>query len=295
MAQRYLSMRKKKMLLLGATGMAGHVAYYYLNATEKYEMTNVVFKNKLTEDSLVLDITDKLATEKLIREIQPDIILNCIGVLIKGSQLFPDNAIYINAYFPHLLERLAAEVNAKLIHISTDCVFSGMKGNYSETDLRDADDTYGKSKGLGEVINNRDLTIRTSIIGPELKEKGEGLFHWFMNQSGEINGYLEAFWGGVTTLELAKAIDAAIELDIVGLVHLTNGEKISKYDLLTLFKEIWSKTDVKVNAYHGKSVDKSLRVSEKFKFEVLSFKEMLLEQSKWMETYSNLYQKIYAK
>lgn len=295
MAQRYLSMIKKKVLLLGATGMAGHVAYYYLNATGKYEITNVVFRNKLNDDSIVLDITNKLATEKLVREVKPDIILNCIGVLIKGSQLYPDNAIYINAYFPHLLERLAAEVNAKLIHISTDCVFSGMKGNYSETDIRDADDTYGKSKGLGEVINNRDLTIRTSIIGPELKENGEGLFHWFMCQSGEINGYLEAYWGGVTTLELAKAIDAAIDLDIVGLVHLTNGAKISKYDLLCLFKEIWAKDEVIVNPYQGKSVDKSLKVSEKFKFEVSSFKEMLLEQSNWMKSYSNLYQEIYAK
>jgi len=288
-------MKRKRLLLLGATGMAGHVAYYYLNATEKYEITNVVFKNKLTEDSVILDITDKTATENFIKILQPDIILNCIGILIKGSQTQPDNAIYINAYFPHLLERLADEVNAKLIHISTDCVFSGLKGNYSETDVRDADDTYGKSKGLGEVINNKDLTIRTSIIGPELKENGEGLFHWFMNQSGQINGYLEAYWGGVTTLELAKAIDAAIELDTVGLVHLTNGEKISKYDLLTLFKEIWKKELIDVQPYQGKSVDKSLKVSEKFKFEVPSFKEMLLEQSKWMQAYSNLYAKIYAK
>ena len=288
-------MEKKKLLLLGATGMAGHVAYYYLKSTGKYDITNVVFKNKLNDESIVLDITNKLATEKLVRVVQPDIILNCIGVLIKGSHLYPDNAIYINAYFPHLLERLASEVNAKLIHISTDCVFSGMKGNYSETDIRDADDTYGKSKGLGEVINNRDLTIRTSIIGPEIKQNGEGLFHWFMNQSGEINGYLEAFWGGVTTLELAKAIDTAIDQNNTGLVHLTNGDKISKFDLLILFKDIWNKENVTINPYQGKSIDKSLKVSNKFMFKVSSFLEMLLEQSKWMETYSNLYHDIYAK
>lgn len=288
-------MKKKKVLLLGATGMAGHVAYYYLKTTNKYEIINVVFKNKLTEDSLVLDITDKSAVENLISSVQPDIILNCIGVLIKGSLLYPDNAIYINAYFPHLLERLAAEQNAKLIHISTDCVFSGIKGNYSEIDLRDADDTYGKSKGLGEVINEKDLTIRTSIIGPELKKEGEGLFHWFMNQEGEINGYLEAFWGGVTTLELAKAIDSAIEQNLTGLVHLTNGNKISKCDLLALFKEIWNKDDIVVKPYHGKSVDKSLLKSTRFNYNVLTFKEMLKEQSKWMEDYSYLYQQLYGK
>jgi dTDP-4-dehydrorhamnose reductase len=286
-------MKKKKILLLGATGMAGHMVYNYLSDTNKYDITNVVYRTKLNKESLILDITDKLATEKLIREIQPDIILNCIGVLIKGSQLYPDNAIYINAYFPHLLERLAAEIKAKLIHISTDCVFSGKKGNYTETDERDADDTYGKSKGLGEVINNRDLTIRTSIIGPELKENGEGLFHWFMNQTGEINGYLEAYWGGVTTLELAKAIDVAIELDIVGLVHLTNGDKISKYDLLALFKEIWNKDDVTVNTYNGKSVDKSLVKSIKFMYNTPSYKQMLLDQFEFMKSKAVLYSKIY--
>lgn len=286
-------MGKKKLLLLGATGMAGHVAYYYLNATGKYEITNVVFRNKLTVDSLVLDITDKPATEKLIRDVQPDIILNCVGVLIKSSQLHPDNAIYINAYFPHLLERLAAEVNAKLIHISTDCVFSGKKGNYAETDERDADDTYGKSKGLGEVINNKDLTIRTSIIGPELKKNGEGLFHWFMHQKGEINGYTEVFWSGVTTLELAKVIDMTIDQNVTGLVHLTNGDKISKYNLLLIFKEIWNKIEVTVRPFNGKKVDKSLMKSERLKYIVPLYQEMLEEQYKWMQSNNDLYQEIY--
>jgi len=286
-------MGKKKLLLLGATGMAGHVAYYYLNATGKYEITNVVFRNKLTDDSILLDITDKLAIEQLIIEKKPDIILNCIGVLIKGSQLFPDNAILINAYFPHLLERLAAEINAKLIHISTDCVFSGLKGNYSENDIRDADDTYGKSKGLGEVINNKDLTIRTSIIGPELKENGEGLFHWFMNQKGQINGYTGAYWGGVTTLELVKAINVAIEKNITGLVHLTNGSKISKYDLLKLFKEIWNKDDIVVKPYNGKSVDKSLLKSDIFDYSVPTYAEMLSEQNVWMQSNNDLYKDVY--
>lgn len=287
--------KKKKLLLLGATGMAGHVAYYYLKSTGKYEIINVAFRNKLTEDSILLDITDKIATKQLVIKMRPDIILNCIGVLIKGSQMHPDDAIYINAYFPHLLERLAAEVNAKLIHISTDCVFSGQKGNYAETDVRDADDTYGKSKGLGEVINNKDLTIRTSIIGPELKQNGEGLFHWFMHQKGEVNGYTEAFWGGATTLELAKAIDKYIDLNIIGLCHLTNGEKISKYDLLKLIKDIWEKDDVFIKPYQGKSIDKSLKKSEKFDFLVSSYEQMLIEQFEWMEINSRLYHEIYKK
>lgn len=280
----------KKLLLLGATGMLGHVAYYYLKATGKYNITNVVYRTKLNDESIILDITNREATEKLIKSANPDIILNCIGVLINGSQKYPENAIYINAYFPHLLERIAAEINAKLIHISTDCVFSGLKGNYSESDIRDADDMYGKSKGLGEIINDKDLTIRTSIIGPELKQNGEGLFHWFMKQSGEINGFSKAYWSGVTTLELAKAIDATIEQNIIGLLHLTNGEKIAKYDLLSIFKEIWKVDKVQINLVEGKSIDKSLsRSVKKFKFIVPSYREMLFSQKEFMKENKKLY------
>ena len=239
---------KKKILLLGGTGMAGHMIYYYLQNTNKYIIKNVVYRNKLTEDSIVVDVTDKAAVELIVRQENPDIIINCIGVLIKGSKEHPDNAIYINAYFPHLLKRISDNIDAKLIHISTDCVFSGKKGNYSESDFRDADDVYGRSKALGEIINNKDLTIRTSIIGPELKHNGEGLFHWFITQQGEVYGFKTAIWGGVTTLELAKAIDYAIENNTTGLVQLSNGIGINKYDLLMLFKKIWNK-DIKINPY----------------------------------------------
>lgn len=277
-------MEKKKILVLGATGMAGHVVYYYLKETEKYEMHNVVFRNKLTEDSIVLDVTDKEAVASTIKQENPDIIINCIGILIKGSKDYPDNAIYINAYFPHLLKKLSDEVGAKLIHISTDCVFSGKKGNYTETDFRDADDVYGRSKALGEVINDKDLTIRTSIIGPELKKNGEGLFHWFMNQTGEVNGFKTAIWGGVTTLELAKAIDYAIEKETIGLVQLSNGEGISKYDLLNLFKEIWHK-DIIIKPYDGNGIDKSIAKSENIDYQICSYREMLQELNDWQKKY----------
>lgn len=286
-------MAKKKILLLGATGMAGHISYYYLKETNRYEIVDVVFRNKLTPESIIINISDKIATENLIRSVNPDIILNCIGILIKGSKQHPDNAIYINAYFPHLLERMANEINAKLIHISTDCVFSGKSGNYSEDDFRDADDVYGRSKALGEVINEKDLTIRTSIIGPELKQNGEGLFHWFMKQNGEINGFTKAIWGGVTTLELAKAIDVSINNNVTGLVHLSNGQGINKYDLLNLFKGIWEKEGVSIHPYEGKKVDKSLKKSIHFNFDVPGYKEQLTELRDWMRNYKVLYQHIY--
>lgn len=282
-------MIKKKVLLFGATGMAGHIAYYYLQSTERYELVNVAYRTKLVKDSVVVDVTDKNAVTNLVQEVHPDLIINCIGVLIKGSKEDPDNAIFINAYFPHLLKKLSDEVGAKLIHISTDCVFSGKKGNYTESDFRDADDIYGRSKALGEIINDKDLTIRTSIIGPELKTNGEGLFHWFMHQTGQVNGFRTAIWGGVTTLELAKAIDNAIVQEKTGLIHLSNGVGITKYDLLSLFKKIWHRSNVDILPYDGNGVDKSIAKSERFVYEVPSYEVMLLEQYNWMRKNDKLY------
>ena len=286
-------MVKKKILLFGATGMAGHMAYYYLQRTGRYDIVNVVYRTKLTDDSIVVDVTNKEAVSRIVCESRPDIILNCIGVLIKGSQEHPDNAILINAWFPHLLKKLSDEVGAKLIHISTDCVFSGKKGNYTEADFRDADDVYGRSKSLGEIINNKDLTLRTSIIGPELKENGEGLFHWFMRQHGQVNGFNTAIWGGVTTLELAKAIDVAITQGITGLVQLSNGVGISKYDLLHLFRKIWNKQDIEILPFDGNGIDKSIVKSEKFDYVVPGYEEMLREQYDWMWGKRELYRTLY--
>ena len=279
----------KKVLLFGATGMAGHIAYYYLRNTGRYDITNVVFRTPLTNDSIIVDVTDRNAVTEVVRRVRPELILNCVGVLIKGSKEHPDNAILINAYFPHLLKKLADEVGAKLIHISTDCVFSGKRGNYTEDDFRDADDVYGRSKALGEVINDKDLTIRTSIIGPELKKNGEGLFHWFMTQIGKVNGFKTAIWGGVTTLELAKAIDYAIAQNKTGLIQLSNGIGISKYDLLNLFKKIWHKQDVEILPFDGNGVNKSIAKSERFDYEVPDYEQMLQELYDWMNVHRELY------
>lgn len=285
-------MGKTKILLFGATGMAGHMAYYYLSTTGRYDIQDVVFRTPLTEHSIVVDVTDKKAVADLVRQSRPDIILNCVGILIKGSKEHPDNAIYVNAYFPHQLEVLADEIGAKLIHISTDCVFSGRKGMYTEDDFRDADDVYGRSKALGEIDNGKDLTLRTSIIGPELKRNGEGLFHWFMQQTGHIQGYKTAIWGGVTTLELAKVIDYAIQHDVKGLVHVSNGVGINKYELLGLFKDIWNR-DIEIDPVDKNGVDKSISRSNRIDYDVPSYREMLEEQFEWMQSHADLYMKIY--
>jgi len=250
-------MDKLKVLVLGATGMAGHIVYSYLNKTQQYDVSNMVFRSVLNDDSIVVDVTNKELLKQSIYQINPDVIVNCIGVLISGSDDNPSNAVYVNACFPHLLSTIANEINSKLIHISTDCVFSGKKGNYLEKDFRDADDVYGRSKALGEINNGRHLTIRTSIIGPEIKQKGEGLFHWFMKQTGTVNGFSKMKWSGVTTLELAKSVIWAIECKVTGLYHLTNNNSINKYELLNLFKK-YTQKDIVIREVEGKEIDKTL-------------------------------------
>lgn len=265
---------RKRILVLGGTGMAGHVVYLFLRSLDKYEMYNTVFRKKLTEDSILMDATDPIAIDRVIAETNPDIVINCIGALIQESREHPDNAVLLNAWLPNYLQRICRRHDSKLIHISTDCVFSGKKGHYTEDDFRDADDLYGRSKALGEINNDRDLTIRTSIIGPELKENGEGLFHWFMTQKGPVHGFKTAIWGGVTTLELAKAIDYAIDKGTVGLVQLSNGTGISKYDLLCLFRDIW-KHDVEIIPDDRNHTDKSISKSVLFDYDVPDYRIML--------------------
>ena len=223
-----------KVLVLGSTGLIGHQVLNYLVKTEKYELYNITYRKKLNDETILCDVRNQDEFIELVKSISPDVIINCIGILIQGANLDPKNAIFINAYLPHSLMSLADELNSKLIHISTDCVFSGEKEiPYTERDFKDGKDTYAKSKGLGEVINENHLTLRTSVIGPELKTDGEELFHWFMSQSAEINGFTKAIWSGVTTLVLANVVEWAIENKITGLYHVTNNKSIDKYSLLS--------------------------------------------------------------
>lgn len=286
---------REKILVLGSTGMLGHVFYNTLKQNTDYDVIDLVYRNKLNENSIICDVTDKKKLAEVVKDVNPDIIVNCIGVLIKGSTHNPANAIYINSYLPHYLASLAHEINARLIHVSTDCVFSGSKGSYVESDFRDADDIYGRSKALGELFGDDTLTIRTSIIGPEIKEAGEGLLHWFLKQEGTINGYSQAFWGGVTTLELSKAILAIIDQDIRGVINLTNGQAINKYDMLQLFKKEFNRGDLIIEPLENKKVDKSLKsVRNDFEYTVPSYATMFKEMHENMQANKDLYANNYS-
>jgi len=172
--------------------------------------------------------------------------------------------------------------------MSTDCVFSGKSGNYSENSIKDGKDMYARSKALGEIDNDKDLTFRMSIIGPEIRANGTGLFEWFMKQTDSVNGYKNVYWTGVTTLELAKAMDRAIDHDLKGLYHLVPQKNISKFELLHLFKQIWKK-EITILEDTSQKHNKSLLNNRiDFKFEVGTYYNQLFDLKLWMSK-ANLY------
>ena len=281
----------KSILILGSGGMAGSTIYRYLKSLNKYGIYDVA-REQVNPETYVTDIRKNLNfVKKLITwRIQPDIIINCIGILVKASEDDPENAMWVNGCFPHWLEELTKNKKTKIIHLSTDCVFSGNKidGGYKYTDIPDGIGYYAKSKIIGEINNKKDLTIRMSIIGSELKETGSGLFGWFLRQTGVVNGYSEAYWNGLTTLELAKAIDKMIDADIVGLYQLAPDYKISKYALLELIKVIWNRHDITLVPNDSLKQDKTLINSKQ---EIpnylmpLSYFDMLKEYKEWLQTF----------
>lgn len=290
----------KKILILGATGMAGHMLYYYLKENFSYSLVTCCFRNKLNESSYILDVHNEDDIRRILSTEKPDIVINCVGILIKGSKENIGNCIYINSYYPHLLSKLICAIipNSKLIHISTDCVFSGNKGSYLDSDVKDALDIYGMSKNLGEVINNRDLTIRTSIIGPELKKNGEGLMHWIFCQrhEGSLNGYTKSIWGGVTTLELAKVIAHLVDSDLTGLVQVSNSEKIDKHSLISMIVKQFN-LPVTVKSVDGIICDKSIIASSCLKkyHTVPSYQIMIKENYDYMISHKYLYSQYFGE
>jgi len=278
----------KKIIVLGSLGMAGHIMIEVLKNTKRYQVYGVARQIGKNVD-MILDVKNFNSLEIYLNKIQPDYIINCIGVLVSQSQNDLPSAVLLNSYLPNFLSQLGNKLNYKLVHISTDCVFSGKNGQYTEISYRDGEDNYARTKALGEIVNNKDLTIRTSIIGPELKVDGTGLLDWFLKQNQPINGYTKAYWSGVTTLELAKATISFLEQDIKGLYHLCPSEKISKYELLKLFSKIWSKK-IEILPFEDYNIDKSLLCTrEDFSYPLPIFEKMLQELKVWMVQHSDNY------
>lgn len=217
-----------RILLLGHTGLLGSQLLRTLSLKHHVSMLpREIWDARMSENDALLHRT--------MQEFAPDIVINCIGI-VKARCLDPIEAVEVNALLPHKLAWLAKQYGAKLLHISTDCVFSGEAGSYSEQAIPDPTDLYGKSKLLGEVHGEHCMTLRTSFIGRHPRG-GQGLVDWLLGKSGTVNGFVYARYSGLTTIELARVIDLIItERWRSGTWHV-GGHNISKYELLTLLKQ----------------------------------------------------------
>lgn len=278
-----------KILVLGSIGMAGHLITFYFKE-RGYDVTAYSIKPFPYCKNIVGNAMETENFKKLLLEEDYDAVINCIGILNQTADENHSLAVYLNSYLPHLIADTLKWKKTKLIHMSTDCVFSGNSGPYYENSLRDGTTFYDRSKALGEVEDKKNLTFRNSIIGPDINLDGIGLFNWFMNQRGTINGYTGAIWTGVTTLSLAKAMEQAILEDFCGLYNLVNNESISKYDLLLLFNKHFRNNELTINKNDTLKLDKSLRRKRNdFSFHVPSYEQMVIEMREWIYAHKDLY------
>lgn len=276
-------------LVLGCNGMAGHIISLYLKE-QGHNVTGFARTTSKYIESITGDACNTELLRKVINEGKFDAVINVIGLLNHFAENNKSEAVFLNAYLPHYLADLTSEKDTQIIHISTDCVFSGNKGGYSETDQPDGATFYDRSKALGEIVDKKNITFRNSIVGPDIKDNGIGLLNWFMKQQGQINGYTGAIWTGQTTLQLAKTIEAAAKEKVYGLYNMVPNESISKYDLVKLFNHYLRNDSLEINPVLGISLDKSLiRTRFDFNYIIPGYEQMVAEMAEWMRSHKYLY------
>jgi dTDP-4-dehydrorhamnose reductase len=254
-----------RVLILGASGMLGHKLYQ--TCATRFDTVGTVRSSSSPVRELDVDarIVDEIAAtnlsgiEAILADVRPDAVINCIGVVKQDAAAKdPVASIEVNALLPHKLARRCAAVGARLIHLSTDCVFSGRKGRYTETDFADAEDLYGRTKLLGEAAGDGCLTIRTSMIGRELVGQ-HGLLEWFLSKDGgRVRGFRRAVFSGLTTSVLSELICDIVDDHprLSGVWHVA-AEPINKYDLLYLFRSAYG-LSVEIEPDEAMVCDRSL-------------------------------------
>lgn len=256
-----------RVLIFGASGMLGHKLHQRLKidfevfATVRSTFDSISRFDLFEKDSIVenVDVGDVISVRKAIERVNPDVVINAAGI-VKQLRESEDTVktLYINSVFPQRLAVLSSEYRFRLITISTDCVFSGKKGHYAETDIPDAVDLYGISKLLGEVKSENCLTIRTSIIGRELATE-HSLVEWFLSNRGKtVKGYVNAIYSGFPTIVFAQIVADILTThpDLNGVYHVSS-DPINKFDLLGLLNKYY-RADVQIEPFEEVVIDRSL-------------------------------------
>lgn len=254
--------------MLGVTGMLGSAVFKRFFSDTEHQVWGTLrginglkYFPKHTHEYLLsnIDVLEQDSLVDVLAKVRPDVVINCVGLIKQLADANdPLSALPINALLPHSLAKLSSLANARLIQISTDCVFNGRKGMYKESDVSDAEDLYGKSKYIGEVHDvSYALTLRTSIIGHELNSQ-TSLVDWFLSQAGSVKGYKKAIFSGLTTVELANVIKDYVvpNSSLQGLYHVSV-DPIDKYSLLNLIADVYGK-GIKIIADEKVQIDRSL-------------------------------------
>ena len=262
-----------RILVLGKDGMLGTMVSKYFTSLNEYEVYLTSRRDDLTvfNDNVRKFDVSKDPLEILINEVNPDFLINCIGVI--KPEIEEDNkesvetAIDINTYLPLKISRLAESKNFKYIQIGTDCVFSGEVGGYFENSFQDAKDIYGKTKIGGEAEHSEKYLLRGSIVGPESGE-GKSLLNWFLSQNlNKVNGFSDHMWNGITTLNFAKIVDGIIKNNNFNFhtQHVVPKDEVSKYDLLIYFKKYFDVDVIIEKSNSSNSVNRSLKTNNQDK------------------------------
>lgn len=271
-----------KVIVLGCNGVVGHaVAAYFKEAGHEIILSkvNVCY--------------DRHLLKKFIEDNQPDAIINCTAIVNQEAEDDKACAAYLNSYLPHLLETFTAGTKIVVVHRSTDCIFSGNRGQYTLDDWPDAKSFYARTKAVGELVNEKDITIRVSLIGPAQDKDDGSLLNWFLQQHGQVRGYANAIWTGLTTLEYAKVIESLLKQKAHGLFQAAPKEAISKYELLKLFEKYFpaGRTILKIE---NDRVDKSLVPDWGiYKIDIKGYEAQVVEMKQWIESHPNLYPAFY--
>jgi dTDP-4-dehydrorhamnose reductase len=278
-----------KILVLGCAGMAGHTISIYLQ--EKGHEVIGVSREPITFcHSVLCDVRDTEKLKGIIEQGKFDAVINCVGLLNQFAENDKAAAVFLNAYLPHYLASATQNSKTQIIQMSTDCVFSGERGEYTEHDFSDGKSFYDRTKALGELNDNKNITFRNSIVGPDINRNGIGLLNWFMAQTGEINGYSKIMWTGLTTLQLAKVMEAAAKEKAYGLYNMVYNKPISKYELLKLFNKYLKNNEIIIKPYDAIIADKSLiRTNYNFEYIIPDYEIMVSEMALWIKNHRDLY------